>query len=154
MNNFVLYLYHNPHPSNSNKILSLVSSAFLIPSIASGLGRHIIILELSSIPRVLKWLFAANITSITALFLAKLSISALLLPLSPRKIFSGVIYGIVGLSSVNLVFSYVVIFAQCRPFSRQWNIVGTQKGFCWSADLLFTCHLLENGMSIEFFMLM
>jgi len=55
---------------------------------------------------------------------------------------------IAGLLSVSWIFSYVVIFAQCVPLSRKWQIFRQdirEKGKCWDVNLVFVCRLVEDG---------
>jgi len=97
----------------------------------------------------LKWLFAATTVRVTALYLAKLSIATSLLAIHKTRNMSKIMYALIGVLSMSWVFSYVVIFAQCMPLERKWEIFQIENrkpGKCWDSNVLFICRLIEDGL--------
>ncbi|KAH8597195.1 hypothetical protein B0O99DRAFT_685107 [Bisporella sp. PMI_857] len=128
----------------SATIISIASAGTLVPSITAGLGQHIAFFKANEIIHVLKIYFAAHTISITALFLAKISIAVLFFRLPRSANSSAIICTTIGLSTVNWIFGNVIAFAQCSPLSVQWDVRQNPNKNCWSPFTVFICNVCEN----------
>ncbi|EUC43564.1 hypothetical protein COCMIDRAFT_38501 [Bipolaris oryzae ATCC 44560] len=89
-------------------------------------------------PRLEKQLYYVWLSQILNLYgmaLVKLSVCAYIFMLDFSKTFRVMIWiSIVVHVGVNFVFPTVILFGECTPYSKHWDVAGTKPGSCWGPE--------------------
>ncbi|KAK7181587.1 hypothetical protein DPSP01_011409 [Paraphaeosphaeria sporulosa] len=115
--------------------LLAVSAATLTYKTADvGAGKHVWDPSESpeNLEKYLKWLWFSQLFNLYGMALIKLSICAYILMLDFTKAYRIIIWmSVVVHVGMNFVFPSVILFGECRPIYKHWDVAGSQPGSCW-----------------------
>ncbi|KAH7396828.1 hypothetical protein DE146DRAFT_720315 [Phaeosphaeria sp. MPI-PUGE-AT-0046c] len=101
-----------------------------------GGGRHIwdpIFKNPANLENYMRYLWIGQLLNLYGMALVKLSICAYIFMLNFSKSFRILIWtSVVVHIGLNFVFPTVILFGECTPYTKHWDILGTQPGSCWS----------------------
>lgn len=81
------------------------------------------------------FLWLGQLLNLYGMALIKLSVCAYIFMLDFSRTFRIFIWiSIVIHVGVNFVFPTVVLFGECTPYSKHWDVLGTQPGSCWGSQ--------------------
>lgn len=83
----------------------------------------------------LYYVWLSQILNLYGMALVKLSVCAYIFMLDFSKTFRIMIWiSIVVHVGINFVFPTVVLFGECTPYSKHWDVTGTKPGSCWGSE--------------------
>jgi hypothetical protein len=101
-----------------------------------GGGRHIydpIFKEPRNLEKYMRYLWFGQLLNLYGMALVKLSICTYIFMLNFSKSFRALIWvSVVVHISLNFIFPSIILFGECTPYTKHWDIAGTQPGHCWS----------------------
>lgn len=81
----------------------------------------------------MRYLWIGQLLNLYGMALVKLSICAYIFMLNFSKGFRILIWvSVVVHIGLNFIFPTVILFGECTPYTKHWDILGTQPGSCWS----------------------
>lgn len=87
----------------------------------------------ANLEKYMKYLWYGQLFNLYGMALIKLSVCAYIFMLDFSKAFRIVIWmSVVIHLGLNFVFPSIILFGECTPISKHWDILGTQPGSCWS----------------------
>jgi hypothetical protein len=117
-----------------NQILAIAGAACCYKMAEVGAGRHMwdpMLANPGNMESFLRFLWIGQLLNLYGMALVKLSICAYILMLNFSKPFRILIWvSVVVHIGMNFVFPTVVLFGECTPYSKHWNLA--QPGSCWS----------------------
>jgi hypothetical protein len=85
--------------------------------------------------KYLYYLWLAQLLNLYGMALVKLSVCAYIFMLDFSRTFRILIWiSIVIHISINFIFPTVVLFGECTPYSKHWDVTGTKPGSCWGSE--------------------
>jgi len=88
----------------------------------------------TNLEKYLYYLWIGQLLNLYGMALIKLSVCAYIFMLDFSKPFRIVIWTSVAFHlAINFVFPSIILFGECSPISKHWDVAGTQPGSCWSA---------------------
>lgn len=117
------------------QIFAVVGAAFCYKMAEVGGGRHVWdpIMTPANLEKYMKYLWVGQLLNLYGMALIKLSVCAYIFMLDFSKAFRIVIWmSVVIHLGLNFVFPSIILFGECTPISKHWDILGTQPGSCWS----------------------
>ncbi|KAF1940274.1 hypothetical protein EJ02DRAFT_350338 [Clathrospora elynae] len=130
------YFLLSDHLLWTGHVLAIAGAACCYKMAEVGGGRHVWdpIMTPAHLKEYLYYLWVGQILNLYGMALIKLSVCAFIFKLDFSKTFQIVIWvSIVLHLSINFVFPTVILFGECTPISKHWDVAGTQPGSCWSA---------------------
>ncbi|KAH8730795.1 Alpha/Beta hydrolase protein [Phaeosphaeriaceae sp. PMI808] len=116
-------------------IIAMVGAIFCYKTTEVGGGKHIwdpMLQDLGNLRRYMKYLWLAQLLNIYGMALVKLSICSYIFMLNFSKGFRILIWASVVIHvGLNFIFPSIILFGECTPYSKHWDIAGTQPGSCW-----------------------
>jgi hypothetical protein len=101
-----------------------------------GGGKHIwdpMLQDMNNLRNYMRYLWLGQLLNLYGMALVKLSICAYIFMLNFSKSFRILIWvSVVVHIGLNFVFPTVILFGECTPYSKHWDVTGTQPGSCWS----------------------
>ncbi|KAH7093308.1 Alpha/Beta hydrolase protein [Paraphoma chrysanthemicola] len=101
-----------------------------------GGGRHIydpIFQNMDNLKKYMYYLWVGQLLNLYGMALVKLSICAYIFMLNFSKGFRILIWvSVVIHIGLNFVFPTIILFGECTPYSKHWDVTGQQSGSCWS----------------------
>jgi hypothetical protein len=102
-----------------------------------GGGKHIwdpVLKDPATLNKYLRFLWLGQLLNLYGMALVKLSICAYIFMLNFTKSFRALIWASVVVHiGLNFVFPTVILFGECTPYTKHWDALDTQPGYCWSA---------------------
>jgi len=117
-------------------ILAVIGAIYCYKTAAVGGGRHVWdpIMTPTNLEKYLYYLWIGQLLNLYGMALIKLSVCAYIFMLDFSKPFRIVIWTSVAFHlAINFVFPSIILFGECSPISKHWDVAGTQPGSCWSA---------------------
>ena len=121
---------------NSLQVIAVAGAACCYRMAEVGGGRHIWdpMLTPRNLETYLYYLWLGQLLNLYGMALVKLSVCAYIFMLDFSRIFRIIIWASVVIHVlVNVVFPTVILFGECTPYTRHWDVAGTKPGSCWSA---------------------
>jgi hypothetical protein len=113
-----------------------------------GGGRHIydpIFKEPGNLEKYMRYLWLGQLLNLYGMALVKLSICAYIFMLNFSKSFRALIWvSVVVHISLNFIFPSVILFGECTPYTKHWDVTGTQPGSCWSTKPKVISGMMER----------
>jgi hypothetical protein len=130
----------HPNVSSSNanvyQVLAITGAVCCYKMAEVGGGRHIydpIFKEPGNLKEYMYYLWLGQLLNLYGMALVKLSICAYIFMLNFSKGFRALIwFSVVIHISLNFIFPTVILFGECTPYTKHWDIAGTEPGSCWS----------------------
>jgi hypothetical protein len=101
-----------------------------------GGGRHIwdpVLQNPANLEKYMRYLWTGQLLNLYGMALVKLSICAYIFMLNFSKSFRILIWvSVVVHVGLNFIFPTIILFGECTPYTKHWDITGTQPGSCWS----------------------
>ncbi|KAH7082985.1 Alpha/Beta hydrolase protein [Paraphoma chrysanthemicola] len=101
-----------------------------------GGGRHIydpIFQDMDNLKKYMYYLWVGQLLNLYGMALVKLSICAYIFMLNFSKGFRILIWiSVVIHVGLNFIFPTIILFGECTPYSKHWDVTGQQSGSCWS----------------------
>lgn len=130
----------------TSKALAIAGACCCYKMAEYGGGKHIwdpIFKDPANLRNYMRYLWIGQLLNLYGMALVKLSICAYIFMLNFSKSFRILIWvSVVVHIGLNFVFPTVILFGECTPYSKHWDIAGTQPGSCWS-----TTPKVVSGMS-------
>ena len=101
-----------------------------------GGGRHVWdpILTPQNMETYLYMLWLGQLLNLYGMALIKLSVCAYIFMLDFSRTFRIIIWlSVVIHVGVNVVFPTVILFGECTPYTKHWDVSGMKPGSCWDA---------------------
>jgi hypothetical protein len=101
-----------------------------------GAGRHAWdpILTPYNLRQYLYYIWLGQLLNLYGMALVKLSVCAYILMLDFSKTFRIIIWvSVVVHLLINFVFPTIILFGECTPYTKHWDITGKEPGSCWGA---------------------
>ncbi|KAF1831958.1 alpha/beta-hydrolase [Decorospora gaudefroyi] len=117
-------------------ILAVAGAACCYKMADLGAGRHVWdpFITPDKLRQYLYYLWVGQLLNLYGMALVKLSVCAYIFMLDFSKAFRIIIWMSVVLHiGINFVFPSIILFGECTPYSKHWDVAGTQPGSCWSA---------------------
>jgi hypothetical protein len=78
--------------------------------------------------------WVAQLLNLYGMALVKLSVCAYIFMLDFSKTFRIIIWTSLVLHIlVNFIFPTIILFGECTPYTKHWDVTGEEPGTCWSA---------------------
>lgn len=82
----------------------------------------------------LYYVWVGQLLNLWGMALIKMSVCAYIFMLDFSRGFRIIIWlSLVLHLGVNFVYPTIILFGECTPISKHWDVVGTEPGHCWSA---------------------
>lgn len=99
-----------------------------------GGGKHMWdpIMTPHNLEKYLYYLWLGQLLNLYGMALIKLSVCAYIFMLDFSRAFRIMIWiSVVVHILVNFVFPTVILFGECTPYTKHWDVAGTKPGSCW-----------------------
>ncbi|KAH7384660.1 Alpha/Beta hydrolase protein [Pyrenochaeta sp. MPI-SDFR-AT-0127] len=116
--------------------LAIVGASFAYKMAEVGGGKHVWdpIMTPANLEKYLRYLWVGQLLNLYGMALIKLSVCAYIFMLDFSKGFRVVIWlSVIIHISLNFIFPSIILFGECKPISKHWDVAGTQPGSCWPA---------------------
>ncbi|KAF2853152.1 alpha/beta-hydrolase [Plenodomus tracheiphilus IPT5] len=117
-------------------LLAIVGAVYSYKTAAVGGGKHVWdpIMTPANLEKYLHYVWVGQLLNLYGMALIKLSVCTYIFMLDFSRAFRVVIWFSVVLHlGLNFIFPSVILFGECDPISKHWDVAGTQPGSCWSA---------------------
>ncbi|KAF2036526.1 alpha/beta-hydrolase [Setomelanomma holmii] len=117
-------------------ILAIAGAACCYKMAEVGGGRHIydpIFKNVENLEKYMRYLWLGQLLNLYGMALVKLSICAYILMLNFSKGFRILIWmSVVIHIGLNFIFPTIILFGECTPYSKHWDVDNSRPGSCWS----------------------
>ncbi|KAH6864661.1 Alpha/Beta hydrolase protein [Alternaria alternata] len=120
----------------TGQVIAVAGAACCYRMAEVGGGRHIWdpMLTPRNLETYLYYLWLGQLLNLYGMALVKLSVCAYIFMLDFSRTFRIIIWASVVIHVlVNVVFPTVILFGECTPYTKHWDVAGTKPGSCWSA---------------------
>ncbi|KAF7679772.1 alpha beta-hydrolase [Alternaria burnsii] len=120
----------------TGQVIAVAGAACCYRMAEVGGGRHIWdpMLTPRNLETYLYYLWLGQLLNLYGMALVKLSVCAYIFMLDFSRTFRIIIWASVVIHIlVNVVFPTVILFGECTPYTKHWDVAGTKPGSCWSA---------------------
>ncbi|CAA9956736.1 hypothetical protein CFE70_000333 [Pyrenophora teres f. teres 0-1] len=117
-------------------VLAVAGAACCYKMAEVGGGKHVWdpIMTPQNLEKYLYFLWLGQILNLYGMALIKLSVCAYIFMLDFSKTFRIIIWvSVVIHLGINFVFPTVILFGECTPYSKHWDVTHTKPGSCWGA---------------------
>ena len=119
------------------KVIAIAGGACCYKMAEYGGGKHVWdpFMTPQRLEKQLYYVWLSQILNLYGMALVKLSVCAYIFMLDFSKTFRIMIWiSIVVHVGINFVFPTVVLFGECTPYSKHWDVTGTKPGSCWGSE--------------------
>jgi hypothetical protein len=122
--------------SDKMQVIAIAGAACCYRMADYGGGKHIydpVFKNPANLEKYLRFLWLGQILNLYGMALVKLSICAYIFMLNFSKSFRALIWvSVVIHIGLNFIFPTIILFGECTPYTKHWDVTGTQPGHCWS----------------------
>jgi len=121
---------------DSMQALAVAGAACCYKMAEVGGGKHVWdpIMTPQNLEKYLYFLWLGQILNLYGMALIKLSVCAYIFMLDFSKGFRIIIWvSVVIHLGINFIFPTVILFGECTPYSKHWDVTNTKPGSCWGA---------------------
>ncbi|KAG9184983.1 hypothetical protein G6011_11813 [Alternaria panax] len=130
------YFLLTDHLLWTGQIIAVAGAACCYKMAEVGGGRHVWdpMLTPQNLETYLYYLWVGQLLNLYGMALVKLSVCAYIFMLDFSRTFRIIIWASVVIHLlINFVFPTIILFGECTPYTKHWDVAGTKPGSCWSA---------------------